>query len=64
MAQRLSGKLPVGPVYDLPHALENPFVARSGMIRAVAHPANPELKLLSNPLRLMGCARIRRFVPL
>jgi len=52
--QRLSGKLPVGPVYNLPQALENPFVARSGMIRTVAHPANPELKLLSSPLKVDG----------
>ena len=52
--KRLAGKLPVGPVYDLPQALENPFVARSGMIRTVDHPANPELKLLSNPLKVDG----------
>ena len=52
--KRLSGKLPVGPVYSLPQALENPFVARSGMIRTVAHPANPELKLLSSPLKVDG----------
>jgi crotonobetainyl-CoA:carnitine CoA-transferase CaiB-like acyl-CoA transferase len=52
--KRLSGKLPVGPVYNLPQALENPFVARSGMIRTVAHPANPELKLLSSPLKVDG----------
>jgi crotonobetainyl-CoA:carnitine CoA-transferase CaiB-like acyl-CoA transferase len=52
--KRLAGKLPVGPVYDLPQALENPFVARSGMIRTVAHPANPGLKLLSNPLKVDG----------
>jgi crotonobetainyl-CoA:carnitine CoA-transferase CaiB-like acyl-CoA transferase len=52
--QRLSGKLPVGPVYNLPQALENPFVARSGMIRTVAHPANPALKLLSSPLKVDG----------
>jgi crotonobetainyl-CoA:carnitine CoA-transferase CaiB-like acyl-CoA transferase len=51
---RLSGKLPVGPVYNLPQALENPFVARSGMIRTAAHPANPELKLLSSPLKVDG----------
>jgi crotonobetainyl-CoA:carnitine CoA-transferase CaiB-like acyl-CoA transferase len=52
--QRLSGKLPVGPVFNLPQALENPFVVRSGMIRTVAHPANPELKLLSSPLKVDG----------
>lgn len=52
--KRLSGKLPVGPVYDLPQALENPFVERTGMIHTVAHPANPALKLLSNPIKVDG----------
>jgi len=52
--KRLSGKLPVGPVYDLPQALENPFVAQTGMIHTVAHPANPELRLLSNPIKVDG----------
>jgi crotonobetainyl-CoA:carnitine CoA-transferase CaiB-like acyl-CoA transferase len=52
--KRLSGKLPVGPVYDLPQALENPFVERTGMIHSVAHPANPALKLLSNPIKVDG----------
>jgi crotonobetainyl-CoA:carnitine CoA-transferase CaiB-like acyl-CoA transferase len=50
----LSGKLPVGPVYDLPQALENPFVERTGMIHTVAHPANPALRLLSNPIKVDG----------
>ena len=52
--QRLSGKLPVGPVYDLPQALQNPFVEATGMIHTVAHPANPELRLLSNPIKVDG----------
>jgi crotonobetainyl-CoA:carnitine CoA-transferase CaiB-like acyl-CoA transferase len=52
--KRLSGKLPVGPVYDLPQALENPFVERTGMIHTVAHPANPALRLLSNPIKVDG----------
>ena len=52
--KRLSGKLPVGPVYDLPQALQNPFVEQTGMIHTVAHPANPELRLLSNPIKIDG----------
>jgi crotonobetainyl-CoA:carnitine CoA-transferase CaiB-like acyl-CoA transferase len=52
--ERLSGKLPVGPVNDLPQALENPFVERTGMIHTVAHPANPALRLLSNPIKVDG----------
>lgn len=52
--KRLSGKLPVGPVYDLPEALQNPFVEQTGMIHTVAHPANPELRLLSNPIKIDG----------
>ena len=52
--KRLSGKLPVGPVYDLPQALQNPFVEKTGMIHTVAHPANPQLRLLSNPIKVDG----------
>jgi crotonobetainyl-CoA:carnitine CoA-transferase CaiB-like acyl-CoA transferase len=52
--KRLSGKLPVGPVYDLPQALQNPFVEQTGMIHTVAHPANPALRLLSNPIKVDG----------
>ncbi|MEI9889175.1 MAG: CoA transferase [Rhizomicrobium sp.] len=51
---RLSGVLPIGPVYDIAQALENPFVAATGMVRKTPHPANPELRLLSNPLRING----------
>ncbi len=46
--------LPIAPVYDLPHALESPFVARTGMIATVRHPARPDLKVLANPIRLNG----------
>jgi crotonobetainyl-CoA:carnitine CoA-transferase CaiB-like acyl-CoA transferase len=52
--EHLSGLLPVGPVYDLREALENPFVATTGMVRNAAHPANPEMRVLSNPLRIDG----------
>jgi len=51
---RLSGLLPVGPVYDLKDALDNPFVERIGMVREVAHPENAALKLLASPLKIDG----------
>ncbi|MFZ1105620.1 MAG: CoA transferase, partial [Hyphomicrobiaceae bacterium] len=34
----LSGAVPVGPVYDVRRALENPFVEETGMVRTVPHP--------------------------
>jgi crotonobetainyl-CoA:carnitine CoA-transferase CaiB-like acyl-CoA transferase len=50
----LSGILPVGPVYDVTQALENPFVEQVGMVGTVPHPSNPDLKLLANPLKIDG----------
>ena len=51
---RLTGLLPVAPVFDIAQALENPFVAETDMIRTASHPGNPALRLLANPLRIDG----------
>ena len=51
---RLTGLLPVGPVYDIQQALESPFVAATGMVRDAPHPGNPAMRVLANPLRLNG----------
>ncbi|HEY7247034.1 MAG TPA: CoA transferase [Xanthobacteraceae bacterium] len=51
---RLAGKIPIAPVYDLAQALDAPFTRRTGMLRSVAHPARPELRVLANPLKLDG----------
>jgi crotonobetainyl-CoA:carnitine CoA-transferase CaiB-like acyl-CoA transferase len=51
---RLTGKIPIAPVYDLAQALDAPFVRRTGMVRTIAHPARPELRVLANPLKLDG----------
>jgi len=51
---RLQGLLPVAPVYDLPQALDNPFAAAVGMVRAVPHPARPDFRVLANPIKLDG----------
>jgi crotonobetainyl-CoA:carnitine CoA-transferase CaiB-like acyl-CoA transferase len=50
----LTGKIPIAPVYDLAQGLDAPFTARTGMVRSIAHPARPELRVLANPLKLDG----------
>ena len=35
--ERFAGKLPLAPVLDLPHALDNPFVHRIGMLQDLPH---------------------------
>ncbi len=51
---RLQGLLPVAPVYDLPQALDNPFAAAIGMVRALPHPAREDFRVLANPIKLDG----------
>jgi crotonobetainyl-CoA:carnitine CoA-transferase CaiB-like acyl-CoA transferase len=50
----LTGKIPVAPVYDLAQALDAPFTRRTGMVRSIAHPMRPELRVLANPLKING----------
>ncbi|HKX38560.1 MAG TPA: CoA transferase, partial [Burkholderiales bacterium] len=50
----LSGRLPVGPVNDMRAALENPFVAATGMIHSVEHPKKPGLRVLTLPVKIDG----------
>jgi crotonobetainyl-CoA:carnitine CoA-transferase CaiB-like acyl-CoA transferase len=50
----LAGKVPVAPVYDIAQALDAPFTRRTGMVRSIAHPARPELRVLANPLKIDG----------
>ncbi|MEO0997646.1 MAG: CoA transferase [Pseudomonadota bacterium] len=50
----LARKVPAAPVYDLPHALDNPFVAEVGMVQQMPHPAAGELRVLRNPIRIDG----------
>lgn len=50
----LGSEIPIGPVYDVDRALDNPFVAEVGMVSAVPHPVRPDMRLLSNPLQFDG----------
>ena len=51
---RLSGVLPVAPVYDVAEALTSPFARASGMIQTVEHPEKSDLKLLASPIKVNG----------
>ena len=52
--ERLSGKAPVAPVYDIAEALDNPFVHTIGMVQSAPHPASPGFRAISNPIKLDG----------
>jgi crotonobetainyl-CoA:carnitine CoA-transferase CaiB-like acyl-CoA transferase len=50
----LSGRLPIGPVNDMRAALENPFLAATGMIHSIEHPKKPRLRVLTLPVKVDG----------
>jgi crotonobetainyl-CoA:carnitine CoA-transferase CaiB-like acyl-CoA transferase len=51
---RLQGRIPASPVYDLPQALDNPFVRQIGMLRDLPHPQHPDYRVLANPIKFDG----------
>ena len=51
---KFNGVLPVAPVLDLAQALDNPFLKTTEMINVIAHPAKPEMRVLSNPIKING----------
>jgi crotonobetainyl-CoA:carnitine CoA-transferase CaiB-like acyl-CoA transferase len=50
----LEGRLPAAPVYDLPQALDNPYLRDIGMIQHLPHPAQADFRALANPIKLDG----------
>ena len=50
----LAGKVPAAPVLSLPQALDNPYLAETAGLQTINHPARPDLRVLSNPIRLDG----------
>lgn len=52
--ERLSGTVPVAPVYDLAQALDNPFVREQGRIMEAPHPARGNIRTLASPIRCPG----------
>ena len=52
--ERLSGTVPVAPVYDVAQALDNPFVREQGRIMEAPHPARGKIRTLASPIRCPG----------
>jgi crotonobetainyl-CoA:carnitine CoA-transferase CaiB-like acyl-CoA transferase len=50
----LSGVVPVAPINDLAQALDNPFVAATGMVRSLRHPERPDFRVLAMPVKIDG----------
>ena len=50
--ERLQTYIPVAPVYALPNALDNPFVASIGMMQTMTHREFGEYRGLSNPIKI------------
>jgi crotonobetainyl-CoA:carnitine CoA-transferase CaiB-like acyl-CoA transferase len=51
---RLNGVLPIAPVLDLAQALDSPFLQTTEMIHTIPHPARPDMRVLSNPIKING----------
>ncbi len=52
--ERLQTKVPVAPVFDLPEALDNPFVTDIDMIQSMPDRHGGELRALRSPIKLAG----------
>ena len=52
--KRLAGRVPVAPVNDMRTALENPFVAATGMVQSIDHPKKRGLRVFTLPVKIDG----------
>ena len=51
---KLNGVLPIALVLDLAQALDSPFLQTTEMIHTISHPARPDMRVLSNPIKING----------
>ena len=51
--EKLLGKVPAAPVYDLPQALDNPWLDSQQLVQQLAY-GDRTLKLLANPIKIAG----------
>jgi crotonobetainyl-CoA:carnitine CoA-transferase CaiB-like acyl-CoA transferase len=49
-----AGFVPIGPVYDLPAAMENDFVKEREMIHSFDHPVKGQVRVIANPIKIDG----------
>ena len=60
---RLSGKVPVSPVYDVAQALDSPFVHERASILGYNYPNGNSASMVANPIRVPGIALPHRAAP-
>ena len=61
--ERLSGRVPVAPVYDVGQALQNPFVAERGSILDYRYPDGRAARMVASPIRVPDAELPRRAAP-
>ncbi len=60
---RLSGKVPVSPVFDVAQALENPFVHERQCVLDFHYDDGRQARLIANPIRISGTEALQRAAP-
>ncbi len=60
---RLSGKVPVAPVFDVAQALDNPFVHERDGVADFAYGDGRHARMIANPIRVAGQTLPRRAAP-
>lgn len=60
---KLSGRVPISPVFDIGQALENPFVAEQGMVVEQDHPQRNKIRTISCPVHVSGGKQPKRICP-
>lgn len=61
--ERLSGKVPVSPVFDVAQALENPFVHERAGVVDYDYGNGRAARMIANPIRVPGVALPHRAAP-
>lgn len=51
---RLTGAVPVAPIYSVRDAFSGSFMEETAMVTSVSHPAAAELRVLASPLKIDG----------
>jgi len=61
--ERLSGKIPVSPVFDIAQALENPFVHERDSLLGYEYQDGHSARMIANPIRVPGVELPHRAAP-
>ena len=61
--ERLAGKVPASPVYDVKQALESEFVAERGGVAAFTYPDGGSARMVATPIRFAGVEPPTRAAP-